>query len=328
MHPARQVIGPITLVTSDLAKSAMFYVKGIGLEVPGKAPKRPKDKIVGELPLAEQWRMEDEFRERLKKLATVEIELRRAGKRSPQRPSILRLGNGANDLVALELQPTAKHAGWTTGLFHMAILLPSRKALARQLKHFIDSKIPIQGASDHGVSEAIYLSDPDGNGIEIYADRPREAWVYRGGLLFMPTLPLDVDQLLKELDDQDEPWRGIPAGAVMGHIHLRVSDLPAAEAFYHEIIGMDVTARYDDEATFMSFDGYHHHLGLNTWESKGKPPAPEGSIGLKYFQINLADDSAPERVKSTAQKNGVPFEQTPHGISLRDPSGNVVILHA
>jgi catechol 2,3-dioxygenase len=236
--------------------------------------------------------------------------------------AIQRLGKNEIEMVVLEERPGAVQPGRTTGLFHMAILLPSRKALARQLKHFIDAGVPIHGASDHGVSEAIYLSDPDGNGIEIYSDLPREAWVFKGGQIQMGTLALDVADLLKEISDSDEPWIGMPVGTVMGHIHLRVADLATAEAFYHDVIGMDVTARYGNAATFMSFDGYHHHLGINTWESKGAPPAPDGSIGLKNFQIDLPSGDALARVQSRATAKNIPTEILPHGISLRDPSGN------
>jgi catechol 2,3-dioxygenase len=238
------------------------------------------------------------------------------------------IGEDRTDLLTLENQPDAIELGRTrtTGLFHMAILLPSRKDLAGLLKHFIDTRVPIHGASDHGVSEAIYLADPDGNGIEVYCDRPRDKWVYKHGQIQMGTLPLDLEDLLAEADHEKAPWTGIAAGTIMGHVHLRVADLAPAEAFYRDVIGMQITTRYGSEATFLSFHGYHHHLGLNTWQSKGAPPPPVGATGLKNFVLNLPGDRALDRVKSIAGSKDIPFETLAEGIFLRDPSGNGVIV--
>jgi catechol 2,3-dioxygenase len=276
MEQTQNAIGPITLITGDLRRSAEFYRNTIGLDIAGGNPGH--------------------------------------------------LGKSGNDLVILEEQPMARPAGWSTGLYHLAILVPSRKALARQLKHFMELRVSIQGAADHGVSEAIYLADPDGNGIEVYSDRPREMWARKGDQIQMVTESLDFDGLLKEIEGEKEAWAGMPDGTVMGHIHLRVGDLPMAEKFYREVVGMDVTARYGGGATFMSFDGYHHHLGLNTWESKGAPAAAEGSVGLKSFLINLVGSAELERVKSATAKIGIPIETLADGISMRDPSGNRLIL--
>ncbi len=186
------------------------------------------------------------------------------------------LGAGGDDLLRLEEDPAAPRPRGTTGLYHFALLLPSRRALARQLWRLLQAGVRPQGVADHLVSEAIYLADPDGNGIELYRDRPRDEWVYDGGQIRMTTDPLDLDGLLAELGDPEERLQGIAPGTVMGHVHLRVSDVAAAEAFYRDVLGFDVTTRFGSSASFLSKGGYHHHIGLNTWESLGAPAPPAG----------------------------------------------------
>jgi catechol 2,3-dioxygenase len=172
----------------------------------------------------------------------------------------------------------------TTGLFHLAILVPSRPDLARAIQRVVSAGERFTGASDHFVSEALYLRDPEGNGIEIYRDRPRDEWRYEpDGELRMGTIALDLDGVMAEMPGgKDE---GMPAGTVMGHVHLHVADLGPAELFYSGRLGLDVTVRSYPGALFLSRGGYHHHIGLNTWAGQGAPPPPRGSRGLEYFEI-------------------------------------------
>jgi catechol 2,3-dioxygenase len=238
------------------------------------------------------------------------------------------LGAGGDDLLHLEERPGAVHPRRTTGLYHFALLLPTRRDLARQLRHFADAGVPLQGASDHLVSEALYLADPDGNGIEVYRDRPREQWAYDGGHVRMSTDPLDVEGLLAESDGSGASWFGMPKGTVMGHVHLRVSDVGAAEEFYREVLGMDLTTRFGGSASFMSYGGYHHHLGLNTWASAGAPAPPEGSVGLREFVIRVPDAQRWELVRRAGGSRSPSADAIPGGLKLRDPSGNGVVVLA
>jgi catechol 2,3-dioxygenase len=144
---------------------------------------------------------------------------------------------------------------------------------------------PIDGAAHHGVSEAIYLRDPDYNGIELYSDVPRDVWHWENGSLTMVTDPLDVDNLLSEAGE----WNGIDPSTDIGHLHLQVSDLPRSEQFYHGLLGLDVTQRSYPGALFLSAGGYHHHIGLNTWAGQGAPAPPQNSVGLSSFAIQMPD---------------------------------------
>ena len=236
------------------------------------------------------------------------------------------LGAGGEVLVRLEERPGAIAPRRSTGLYHLALLLPSRLDLARQLRHFADAGVPLQGASDHLVSEALYLADPDGNGIEVYRDRPSDQWRRDGGQIRMTTDPLDVQGLMSELDRAPGAWSGMPEGTVMGHVHLRVSDVPSAEAFYHDVLGMDVTTRYGPSASFMSWDGYHHHLGLNTWGSQGAPPPPAGAAGLRHFTLRPTNAARFEQIMRAAETRRAPTEAVGDGFLLRDPAGNGLVV--
>jgi len=226
-------------------------------------------------------------------------------------------------LLVLTGHPDARpKPPWTTGLYHFAILVPSRLDLARWLRHLVETRYPLQGASDHLVSEALYLADPDGNGIEIYADRARDAWPHRNGQLLMATEPLDVEGLLGELIEDNQPWAGLPWQTRIGHVHLQVADLDEAETFYREILGFDFVTRYGSAALFVSAGGYHHHLGLNTWAGRGAPPPPPDAVGLRYFTIILPDIAERSRLLAHLQDAGVSFGEEGDVISLRDPSNN------
>jgi catechol 2,3-dioxygenase len=243
---------------------------------------------------------------------------------------IVRMGAGDGDEALVELagEPdAAPRPHRTSGLFHLAILVPSRADLARALQRVAEAGWRLSGASDHLVSEALYLSDPEGNGIELYRDRPREEWPVRDGQLQMDTLPLDLDGVLSELRREDAT-AGMPDGTRMGHVHLNVGDLRAAESFYSGALGFDVTVRGYPGALFVSAGGYHHHVGLNTWEGEGAPPPPEGTRGLRRFEIVLPgpdqltaeDDRLREAGFEPARENGE--------VRVTDPSGNQVVLTA
>lgn len=172
----------------------------------------------------------------------------------------------------------------SSGLYHFAILVPSRPALARSLRRLSEKRYPLTGASDHLVSEALYLDDPDGLGIEIYRDRPRAEWPARNGQLVMATDPLDLQGVFDE-PGAETPWTGLESGTVIGHVHLHVPHLDTAEQFYCGRIGFEPTVRGYPGALFVAAGGYHHHLGLNTWAGIGAPPPPEHAVGLRAFTI-------------------------------------------
>lgn len=216
----------------------------------------------------------------------------------------------------------------TSGLYHFAILVPGRLDLARSLRHLMEIGYPLQGASDHLVSEALYLADPDGNGIEIYADRPRDAWRTRNGQLEIATLPLDANGLLAELDGDGDSWGGLPVQTRIGHIHLHVADLAQTEAFYRDVLGFDLVARYGPSASFVAAGGYHHHIGMNTWIGAGAPPPPAGTVGLEQFTIQLPDKGALLALRDHLHRAEVPIEEVVAGLSLRDPTNNGILLTA
>lgn len=214
----------------------------------------------------------------------------------------------------------------STGLFHTAFLVPSRAELARSVRRVIDSGWNFTGASDHLVSEALYLDDPEGNGIEIYRDRPRDEWRREGGQLAMATLPLDLDGVLTELPDDD-----VQAGADgtrIGHVHLQVSELPSIETFYEGDLGLDVTTARYPGALFMSAGGYHHHVGTNTWASTGAAAPPEGSRGLRRYTIVVPDSAELERVSRRMREAGHELAEVDGGVEAVDPSGNHALLTA
>jgi catechol 2,3-dioxygenase len=217
-------------------------------------------------------------------------------------------------LVRFVEEPGARPAQGFTGLFHVALLVPDRPSIGRFLAHTVRDQIPLTGLSDHVVSEAIYLRDPDYHGIEIYADRPREQWEGQVGQR-MTTIPLDTDSLLAEAGDAG--FDGLPDGTTVGHVHLCVRDVDETIGFYRDKLGMGLTAHLGDQAAFLSAGGYHHHLGGNTWETRGAPPAPEGTARLLRFTIVVPDDEELERV---AERIG--------GTEVRDPSGNPLVLAA
>jgi catechol 2,3-dioxygenase len=190
----------------------------------------------------------------------------------------------------------------STGLFHIAIRLPSRKELARVFLRLFENKVKFQGFSDHLVSEAIYLEDPDENGIELYVDRPREEWQYKMGQVEMSTLPLNLNVLTNELDDRNV-WNGIHPDTDIGHIHLSVSDIRKAQDFYSMLLGLNVTNSTYPGAMFFSAGGYHHHVGTNIWSSKNGSPAPENSTGLQSYSIQIPDEEYIKVIQTRAEES-------------------------
>ena len=215
-----------------------------------------------------------------------------------------------------------------TGLYHLAILVPTRLDLALAMARLTESQWPLDGASDHLVSEALYLSDPDGNGIEIYRDRPREEWRRNAGQLEMATLPLDLNGLVRELSQAERFQVHAPAGTRIGHVHLQVADLAEAEAFYSGVLGFDVVVRGYPGALFVSAGGYHHHIGLNTWHSAGSRPPSPAAVGLRSFEIALPSDEALDAVLARVRAAGIAVAAHGSGSLIRDPSGNGVLLRA
>jgi catechol 2,3-dioxygenase len=239
-----------------------------------------------------------------------------------------RLGADGRELLVLVEEPGAQPAPRTTGLYHYALLLPARPDLARWLGHAARRRVALTGASDHFVSEALYLRDPDQHGIEIYVDRPAEVW--QGQVAErMTSLPLDLDGLMGELaDPSTESFTGLPAGTTMGHVHLKVADVPEAIRFYRDVLGFDLTAALGPQAAFFSAGGYHHHVGGNTWESAGAGPPPPGSASLRHATIELPSSDDRDAALARLDAAGYEVEESPDGAVVRDPSGNALALAA
>jgi catechol 2,3-dioxygenase len=230
------------------------------------------------------------------------------------------LGDGTTTVLVLVEDTQAQPAGGHAGLYHYALLYPSREELARATMRLVLQRTPVQGASDHGTHEAIYLPDPDGIGIELAADRPREQWPSpeeefgRGG-----PLPLNVDNLLSTVASE-APAEKVRDGLRMGHVHLHVGSIDDGLHFYNEVIGFDVWAQIPT-AAFVSAGGYHHHLGFNTWRGDGVGPAPEHTVGLRHWTVQL--DSAAEvgEVRQRVEAAGIAVEDAGNGFTVRDPWG-------
>ncbi len=236
-------------------------------------------------------------------------------------------GVGERPLVRLILTAGPVLDPRRPGLYHMAILMPDRFTLARVLYQLAEANYPIQGASDHGVSEALYLADPLGNGIELYADHAPDEWPRTpDGELDMTTGPLNLDRLLLILKDRLEPWRGLDGRTRMGHVHLQVSDLDAAVDFYGRVLGFELQQRYGSAAAFLSAGGYHHRVGLNTWQSRGAPQAPPDAAGLRFFEVLLPDAAALTAAAARLEADHLPAQPLEGGLLARDPAGNGVLL--
>jgi catechol 2,3-dioxygenase len=235
------------------------------------------------------------------------------------------LGVDGTTLLALRAMPGAQPAPRrATGLFHVAILLPTAADLGRALQRMLAAGIPV-GQGDHLVSEALYLSDPDGNGIEVYRDRPRSTWYWQDGQVQMATDPVDLAALIAAAEREPAVGVGAPAQTTIGHVHLKVADLAEAKAFFQDVLGFSVTAEMPG-ALFVSAGGYHHHFGLNTWQSRGAAPAPAGTAGLVSYTIVLPDAGALARVVGRLEASGIDYTRDGGHVLLQDPWQNQLVL--
>jgi catechol 2,3-dioxygenase len=287
--PATLRLGPVHLTVTDLDRSVAFYERSIGL----RTHRRESGEAV---PGA-------------------------GGGPAPGGEAVL--GAGGEDLLVLVEEPGARRAGRHAGLYHFALLHPSRLELARAAKRLIDTRTPVSGASDHNISEAIYLPDPDGNGIELAADRPRETW----GDLSDPTaiggpMPLDMQDLLASVEDEEPRAEASPELKV-GHLHLHVGDIDGALGFWRDGVGFQVMTRFPS-AAFIAAGGYHHHLGLNTWRGERVPPQPDGVVGLRHWTIYLDGAEDVAAVRERVEATGAEVEDRPGGFLARDPWRNAV----
>lgn len=227
---------------------------------------------------------------------------------------------GAGNAVLLELRQdkqARQRSSREAGLFHTAFLLPSRSALASWVQQAIEQQLPVAGASDHEVSEAVYLSDPEGNGVEIYADRPASSWVWQNGVVQMGTAPLDIPALLEHA--HATRWHGAPEGTRVGHVHLQVGALEPAENFYARTLGLSVTCRYAG-GTFYAADGYHHHIATNVWNSRGAGPRAFPSTGLAEVVLS-GTGGLPQSVMPVLGHNASKTE-----VTLQDPWGTPITV--
>jgi catechol 2,3-dioxygenase len=246
------------------------------------------------------------------------------------------LGAGNVDLLRLVEQPDFKRYRRVTGLYHFAVLFPDRRELARAIARLFALKYP-NYPTDHIMTKTTYLDDPEGNGIELYTESPEDGtWTMKNGVFETRRAngtwsdgrePLDVDALLSHLKEDDRIDQRIPKETRLGHIHLHVRDINEAVDFYHGIIGFDVMGVAKlFRAAFVSAGGYHHHIGLNTWQGEGAPPPPADALGLRHFTVELPDQNALDEVIARVEKAGIPANQTEDGFLLYDPSQNRVVL--
>ncbi|HET9915378.1 MAG TPA: VOC family protein, partial [Anaerolineales bacterium] len=240
------------------------------------------------------------------------------------------LGAGGADLLRVTEEPNLKRYRGVTGLYHFAVLFPNRRELARAIARLFVLKYP-NYPTDHIMTKTTYLDDPEGNGIELYAESPEDGtWTMANGVfetrrtdgsLSDGREPLDVDALLKHLKEEDRFDIPIPPETRVGHIHLHVRDIDEAVGFYHGVLGFDVMGVAKSfRAAFVSAGGYHHHIGLNTWQGEGAPPPPADALGLRHFAVELPDQNALDEVIARVEKAGIPANQTEDGLLLYDPS--------
>ena len=234
------------------------------------------------------------------------------------------LGVGSSPLLVLEgdssLSPLDPRQA---GLFHTAFLMPTRSDLARWVAHVAEARVPLQGASDHIVSEAIYLADPEGNGIEVYADRPVSAWLGEAGEIQMSTDPLDLPGLLQSAEGTE--WSGFPNNGSIGHVHLQVGGTAEADAFYRDVLGLDIAARYPS-ASFYGSGGYHHQLAGNIWNSRRVGKRPEGMAGLDAVEILVRSPNDLAAIAARAESAGNASITDTNGLTLHDPWGTAITL--
>ncbi|MGK4152805.1 VOC family protein [Kurthia gibsonii] len=226
--------------------------------------------------------------------------------------------DGQHALITLVEVPNAQFVRGATGLYHFALLLPSRKDLGNLIQHFIQKNVQI-GAGDHDVSEALYLSDPDCNGIEMYIDRPADTWKWdSNGQVYMTTDPVQFQSVLREADGT---WSGLPIDTVMGHIHLSVRNLQESEDFYTSLLDYAVVSRYGGQALFISTGGYHHHIGLNTWHSEGAEALPKDAVGIQSYTVQLPDQDYAVNLKKRFVEQNMEIKEQENIFSIIEPNG-------
>jgi catechol 2,3-dioxygenase len=247
------------------------------------------------------------------------------------------MGAGSEDLLHFVERNDSIRPRRTTGLYHTAILVPAKRDLAQLLKRIAETRTPMQGMSDHGTHLALYLPDAEGNGIELAWDRSKDQWPDMATILKEGTpeamrrltAPLDVDDLMSELNQNPGDWNGMPTGTQIGHVHLHVADLAATRYFYHGLLGFDITLESEQFGmVFFSAGGYHHHIGANIWNGAGAPPPPANAAGLRFFTIYLPNQKELTSLLERVRQAGVAAEPVEHGFLLRDPAQNGVLLTA
>lgn len=232
---------------------------------------------------------------------------------------------GVGDTVLLELNKVQNPLPITpkTGLFHVAFLLPSRKDLGNALLHYLQVEAPLIGASDHGYSEALYLNDPEGNGIEVYHDKPQSEWDIRAdGEIVGVTLEMDAEAVIAA---GDGVWAGFPMGTTVGHVHLKVADLMQTEEFFTEVLGLSLKNNFGDQAKFFATGDYHHHIGSNVWLGKNIPAMTENDLGLDYFSFSVPNQAELDRLEKhwetridyTKAEDGSLTVVDPNGITMK-----------
>lgn len=239
------------------------------------------------------------------------------------------LGIAESGKVLLKLNETPDHdtGEGKAGLFHTAFLLPERKDLGNILYNLLKNEVAIAGASDHGYSEALYLQDPEGNGIEIYRDKPREEWVVNDdGTIPGVTEQMDAHGVLDSRDETPSPL--FPEGTTVGHMHLSVSDLKESEQFYVDTLGMNLKYEYGSQARFIAAGDYHHHIGMNTWAGAGLPKRQPDDMGLRLFTLVLPDQIDIDKLADHLSEVGYPFDRVQDSLSITDPNGIMVKVHA
>jgi catechol 2,3-dioxygenase len=287
IHPATGV-GPVSLTVANLETQVMFYEKAMGFKL--------------------HWR---------------------EGNNAA-------LGTGERELLRLTEEASLKKYRGVTGLYHFAVLFPNRRELAIAMARLFALKVR-NSPTDHVMTKTTYLDDPEGNGIELYAESPEDgSWTLKDGKYETRWAdgrwsdgrePLDVDALFKHLKDDDRVDAPVPPETKMGHIHLHVRDIPEALDFYHGVLGFDIMGHAKEfHMAFVSAGGYHHHIGLNTWQGVGAPPPPADAVGLRHFTVDFPNQSALDEVVARVEKAGISYNQTKDGLLLHDPSQNGVVL--
>lgn len=237
------------------------------------------------------------------------------------------MGAGGKPLLHLVAIPGAPiESRRAAGLFHIAFLMPTREDLARWLVHVAMMRVPLTGFADHRVSEAIYLDDPEGNGLEVYGDRAPERWQWDNGLVTMGSEPLDIDAILALTDVERDTYEGAPQGLAIGHMHLRVGDIPRGRAFYQTALGLDPTIGNRQDAAFLSSGGYHHHLAINTWNSAGAGPRGADTTGLDWFSLKVTHSAILAAQSDRLRTANATVIDIADGVAASDPWGTQVRL--